>query len=277
MGVSKMLSRRNAPALLSAVAVVLVLITGCGTLENGQGWGEDALLPIDGQRVAQAAYDAFMSPATLVPLTGALAIRIDDLDRRLSDWAVDHTPVFGSPAHAGTMSDYLRDALILEMLGMPLVTPSGDTLEDWAPAKLQGYAVELGAIGAVGAATESLKVGMHRHRPDGSDTMSFPSGHTSAAFGCATLANRNLDSIDALEDVRPVLKVANTVLAAGVGWARVEAGKHYPSDVLFGAALGHFLTAFIHDAFMNLPQDSKVDFDFFPVENGGGIELTFRF
>ena len=84
--------------------------------------------------------------------------------------------------------------------------------------------------------------------------MSFPSGHTSAAFSCATLANRNLKSIDALEDVRPVLEVANTVLAAGVGWARVEAGKHYPSDVLFGAALGHFLTAFIHDAFMNLPK-----------------------
>jgi len=277
MGVSKMLSRRIAAALLPAVAAVLSLIAGCGTLENGRGWGQDALLPIDGQRVAQAAYDAFLSPGTLVPLTGALAIRIDNLDQRLSDWAVDHTPLFGSPSHAGVVSDYLRDALILEALALPLATPSGDTLGEWAPAKLQGYAVEFGAIGAVGAATEVLKVEMHRHRPDGSDDMSFPSGHTSAAFSCATLANRNLDSIGALEDVRPVLEVANTVLAAGAGWARVEAGKHYPSDVLFGAALGHFLTAFVHDAFMNLPKDSKVDFDFFPVENGAGFELAFRF
>lgn len=272
-----MVSRRFAAALLPAAVSILLLITGCGTLENGRGWGQDALWPIDGQRVAQAAYDAFLSPGTLVPLTGALAIRIDNLDQRLSDWAVDHTPVFGSPSRAGAVSDYLRDALILEALATPLTTPSGDMLEEWAPAKLKGYAVEFGAIGAVGGVTEALKVGMHRHRPDGSDDMSFPSGHSSAAFSCATLANRNLDSIDALYDVRLMLEVANTVLAAGVGWARVEAGKHYPSDVLFGAALGHFLTAFIHDAVMNLPTDGKVDFDFYPVENGAGIELAFRF
>jgi len=271
------LSRRLGAALLPAVVAVLSLIAGCGTLENGQGWGQDALISINGQRVAQAAYDAFLSPGTLVPLTGALAMRIDDFDQRISDWAVGRTPLFGSPSHAGIVSDYLRDALILEAIAMPLATPSGDTLGEWAPAKLQGYAVEVGAICATGAATETLKVEMHRHRPDGTDDMSFPSGHTSAAFSCATLANRNLDSIDALEDIRPALEITNTVLAAGVGWARVEAGKHYPSDVLFGAALGHFLTAFIHDAFMNLPKDGKIDFDFYPVENGVGIELAFRF
>lgn len=272
-----MLSRRVAPALLPAVAAVLSLIAGCGTLENGRGWGQDALWPINGQRIARATYNAFLSPGTLIPLTGALAIRIDNFDQRLSDWAVGHTPLFGSPAHANLVSDYLRDALIGEALVTPLATPSGDTLGEWAPAKLQGYAVEFAAIGATGAATEALKVEMHRHRPDGNDDMSFPSGHTSAAFSCATLANRNLDYIDALDQVRPALEVANTLVAAGVGWARVEAGKHYPSDVLFGAALGHFLSAFIHDAFMNLPQDSKVDFDFFPVENGGGIQIAFRF
>ncbi len=272
-----MLSRKIAPATLLAAVSALLLMAGCGTLENGRGWGQDAIFPIDGQRIARAACDAFFSPQTLVPLAGALALQIDGFDQKISDWAVDHTPIFGSPSNADIMSDYLRDALILEALGMPLMTPSGDTLDEWAPAKLKGYAVEFGAIGAVGAVTEALKVGMQRPRPDGSDDMSFPSGHTSAAFSCATLANRNLYSFDGSEDVRPVLEVANTVLAAGVGWARVEGGKHYPSDVLVGAALGHFLTAFIHDAFMNLPKDSKVDFDFFPVENGGGIELTFRF
>ena len=272
-----MLSRTIAAALLPAVASVLLLGAGCGTLENDRGWGQDAIWPPNGQRIARAVYDAFMSPGTLIPLTGAAAIRIDHLDQRISDWAVDHAPLFGSPAHANLMSDYLRDALIAEALVTPLATPSGDAPGEWVPAKLQGYAVEFGAISATGAATESLKVEMDRRRPDGSDNMSFPSGHTSAAFSCATLANRNLDYIDALDQVRPALEIANTVVAAGVGWARVEAGKHYPSDVLFGAALGHFLSAFIHDAFMNLPQDSKVDFDFFPVEDGGGIQIAFRF
>jgi hypothetical protein len=47
--------------------------------------------------------------------------------------------------------------------------------------------------------------------------------------------------------------------------------------VLAGAALGHFLTAFIHDAFMNLPEDSNVDLVVFPVRRSAGIALAFRF
>ncbi|MBD3343874.1 MAG: hypothetical protein GF401_02280 [Chitinivibrionales bacterium] len=30
----------------------------------------------------------------------------------------------------------------------------------------------------------------------------------------------------------------------GTGWARVEAQKHYPTDVLVGAALGNFCATF---------------------------------
>jgi membrane-associated phospholipid phosphatase len=57
----------------------------------------------------------------------------------------------------------------------------------------------------------------------------------------------------------------------------VEGQRHYPSDVLAGAALGHFLTAFIHDAFLNLPEDGTVAFAAFPVKGGAGVELSFRF
>ena len=41
-------------------------------------------------------------------------------------------------------------------------------------------------------------------------------------------------------------------IAAGTAWARIEAGEHYPSDVLVGYALGHFFSAFIQDAFLGL-------------------------
>jgi hypothetical protein len=273
-----MLSRRIAAALLPAMAAVSSLVAGCGTLENDKGEGLDGLVATGVQRVTHAAFHAFTSPGTLVPLGGALLLNIeDDWDHRLSDWAVEHSPVFGSPSHAAVTSDHLRDALVLEELALPLLTAGGDTLGDWVSERLQVYAADLSAIGAVGAATEALKLETHRERPDGSDDLSFPSGHTSLAFGCATLANRNLDSMGALPDIRPALEVTNMVLAAGVGWGRVEGGKHYPSDVLLGAALAHFLTAFIHDAFLNPPQDGQLDFDFFPVDNGGVVELTLRF
>ncbi|MBN1506333.1 MAG: phosphatase PAP2 family protein [Sedimentisphaerales bacterium] len=264
-------------AVLPVLALALSLTAGCGTLANGRGWGQDAIWPIDGERVLHAARDALFSPSTLVPLAGALVFQIDGLDRRVSDWAREHTPIFGSEAGAQDASDYLRNALLLESVLAPLATPSGDTPGQWLPAKAKGYAVELAGMGVTGGVTELLKDAAARERPNGANDSSFPSGHTSAAFSGVTLANRNFKSIDGLEPVRGVLDVANTVLAAGVGWARVEAGKHYPSDVLVGAALGYFLTAFIHDAFMNLPEDGHVDLTVVPTEDGATLGVAFRF
>jgi membrane-associated phospholipid phosphatase len=259
------------------VILVPLFLAGCGTLENGRGWGQDALWPVDLERIARAGRDALLSPATWVPLAGAGVFALGDLDERVSDWASEHSPLFRSQSAAADASNYLSGVLCAEALGTALVTPSGDTPGAWVLAKLKGGAVELGAIAVTDALTAGLKDGSNRERPDGSDHESFPSGHTSNAFAFATLANRNLASLDFLEDVRTPLQIGNTVLASGVAWARVEARKHHPSDVLFGAALGHFVTAFIHDAFLNLPEDSPVDFEVFSTGDGAGLALCWRF
>jgi membrane-associated phospholipid phosphatase len=62
----------------------------------------------------------------------------------------------------------------------------------------------------------------NRERPDGSDDWSFPSGHTSKAVTLATLANRDLESIDFLEDVRTPLQVGNPVLASAIAFAKLR-------------------------------------------------------
>jgi membrane-associated phospholipid phosphatase len=62
-------------------------------------------------------------------------------------------------------------------------------------------------------------------------TGSFPSGHASTAFACATViawASRRLAA--------PAF-----VLAAAIGWSRVYVGVHWPLDVLGGALLGVFM------------------------------------
>lgn len=264
--------RRAFLAFLPALA-----LAGCGTLPNDRGWGQDAFSPIDFDRVSRAAHDAFFNTNTLAPLAGALVFCIDDFDERVSDWAIKHTPIFGSPGDARDASDDLKVALEVEAVITALATPSGDTCGEWAGSKLKGAAVELIAVGATDGMTSWLKDATDRTRPDNSSDRSFPSGHTSAAFSFITLANRNVDSIRMAPAVKPAVKAGNLILASGVGWARVEGGRHYPSDVLAGAALGHFLTAFIHDAFMNLPEDNDIYFAVFPVEGGAGIELSFRF
>lgn len=263
--------------LASVAAGALLFVGGCGTLENGRGWGQDALWPIEGERVARAARDAFFHPGTLIPLAGAAIFAIDDFDERVSDWAVEHNPIFGSEDGADDASDYLRDALVAEAVVTALATPSGDTEQQWVSAKLKGGLVEGGALGVTGGLTIALKDITNRERPDREDDKSFPSGHASIASSAATLANRNLRWIDSPEPWRPALATINVATVGATAWARVEAGKHFPSDVLVGAALGHFLSAFIHDAFLNLPEDSPVDADVFTEQDWVGVEIRIRF
>ena len=268
--------KRSNPRVLLAVTLVIFAMTGCGTLQNGERWGQDALYPVNLKRIPDAAYHALFDLQTLIPAAGALVFAVDHFDHKVSDWAISHHPIFGSDHTASQASDYLVYSLGAEALVTALATPSGKDPKDWAYSKTKGVGVELGAELVTAGATSLVKVATDRTRPDGGGK-SFPSGHASSAFSSETLANRNLNLIEMPEGIRMPLQVGNILLATGVGWARVEAGKHFPSDVLAGAALGHFLSAFIHDAFMGLAEGDKLGIYILPSKHGGMIELSFGF
>lgn len=80
-----------------------------------------------------------------------------------------------------------------------------------------------------GVYTELLKYGVKRQRPDGSDSLSFPSGHTSTAFSLATVASSHYGW---------KVGVPAYALAAGIGLSRIEQDRHHLSDVIAGATLG---------------------------------------
>ena len=125
--------------------------------------------------------------------------------------------------------------------------------------------------------TQGLKRLTDRTRPDGTDDLSFPSGHASGSFAAATLANRNLASINLSPWVKYPLHISHVLLASGSAWARVEGGKHFPSDVLAGAALGHFLSAFIHDAFIGMPKADRIQLVIMPSPGGAMAYLHVPF
>jgi membrane-associated phospholipid phosphatase len=77
--------------------------------------------------------------------------------------------------------------------------------------------------------TFALKSTAHRMRPDGSDNMSFPSGHTSNAFAIATVWSKHYG---------PRAAVPGYLLAGLVGVSRMAIQRHHLSDVVAGAALG---------------------------------------
>ena len=77
--------------------------------------------------------------------------------------------------------------------------------------------------------------------------------------------------------LRRSVQALNLVLATGVGWARVEAGAHYPLDVCAGAAIGHFVSSFIHDAFLGLPEKERFGFVIVPLKDGAVGSVSTRF
>jgi membrane-associated phospholipid phosphatase len=123
------------------------------------------------------------------------------------------------------------------------------SLESASARAVRGHAaVFANALGWSFAATEWLKVVVHRDRPvlytpaapaaasDPDARRAFPSTHAAFAFAVAT----SYHALAARE--RLPHRTRNAVLlyagAVGVAALRVAAGQHFPTDVLGGAALG---------------------------------------
>lgn len=124
------------------------------------------------------------------------------------------------PSHADgirTAGDILQVALPATALGMTLSEPDRTGTQQWVESFVTTTVV-----------THTLKHAIDRERPNGGD-LSFPSGHTSAAFHGAAFIHRRYGDTYA---------VPAYVLAAFVGYSRVHAGVHYWSDVAAGAAVG---------------------------------------
>jgi len=74
-----------------------------------------------------------------------------------------------------------------------------------------------------------LKVGVGRARPDKSNRLSFPSGHSANAFALAAVLGHYSGKYAA---------VTAYAVASFVPIARIHARHHYLSDVVAGAGLG---------------------------------------
>lgn len=240
----------------SVLATALFILAGCGTMSNGRGWGKDATISPGWGKVGKAARDALVSPLTWGPAAGAAILQIGDWDRHLSTWASDRTPLYGSRASAGNWSDYLMYTSGALYGTTALLTPSGN--REWVTNKIKGFVVGGAAFGLSEGGVGAMKTLTGRERPDGSDHQSFPSGHATAAASFATLAERNVEALQLPRGAEVASDIGLGVVAAGTAWARVEAKRHYPSDVLAGIALGHFLSAFVNDAFLGSTNSSGV-------------------
>jgi undecaprenyl-diphosphatase len=145
-------------------------------------------------------------------------------DRQLERWQVAHRtgfldPVFEAVTYAGSygaiwLAIAAAAALVLRRPQVFFWTLVADALAQLVSSVLKD------AIHRARPNVDALVTRPHSH--------SFPSGHATASFACATV----------LALLLPRLRVPLYLLAAAVAWSRVYVGVHYPLDVLAGAALG---------------------------------------
>jgi membrane-associated phospholipid phosphatase len=234
----------------ASLLILIAVLPACATLPRSRGREQDATLLPGWQSVQTAAIDAASSPITWVPLLAAGLLQIDNADHNLSRWASDNTPIFGSQQTADTISTDLERAAIGLYVATALAAPTGE--EQWLANKAKEFGVGLGAELTTAGITEGLKTATGRQRPDKLGHSSFPSGHASTAAVSATLAADNIDTLQILASGRIALEGLGAGLAVGTAYARVEAKKHFPSDVLVGAALGHFIGVFANETFLGI-------------------------
>ena len=198
-------------------------------------------------------------PAALA--AGALAVR--PWDRSLERHAEG---AFGNREWTGDAGQF---ALIGTAAAAAWLAPGeGRAAEDALCAQAETYALALGT-------TEILHLAVGRGRPNSSDRGSFPSGHATAAFAAATLIERNSGT---------TAGVAAYAVAAVTAFSRVESGKHFPSDVLAGAAIGT-LAASIVDSLhfgeggvsQGAAPSRRTTFEIVPTDRGTEVAVVLRF
>ena len=261
------LRRRRFWSMRSWSLPLLLALAGCA------GSPHDSRLGVrwpDAAELGRAAVAAAKSPRTWVPLATDALLSVGDLDDRLSNWSSNERPLFGS--HAAEASDNLVILSYASFLASALAARSERETD-----RLGGLGVGTGALLLQGFAIGRLKDISRQPRPDGSGSLtSFPSGHAGAASAATTLAARNLEYIDMPAAVRAGAAVGLEALAVGTGWARMEAHRHYVDDALYGYAIGHFVAAFVHNAFIEQRWKGAA-IGFLPMEGGGALRLALPF
>jgi len=146
---------------------------------------------------------------------------------------------------------HVADAMLGLSLGAPAIYLMGSSIDDSDGDKLLLYGQSI-AINALLAGTAKRLV--QRPRPytysrdpvamkfakaAGDDAyLSFYSGHAALSFGAAVTGAYLLGASGESETATSVAWGAGLAVAAATATMQVRAGKHFPSDVLIGSAVG---------------------------------------
>jgi membrane-associated phospholipid phosphatase len=208
---------------------------------------------------------------------------------------------FRSRSHEGNFLDNEVGAVAVPLLGTGLMLVSGnlfDTRAEQVDAMVRAFPLLWIGVAGSSLPTEIAKKSFGRKRPflrfqnesaideygdDDDARKSFYSGHSSTSFFASTFLDRvfaewirkNHPDYDLRHSWGRRLQAGFFHgLAAGVAYSRIDADKHFMTDVLMGAAAGWVIGEATY-RFGYARPESAVAVQ--PAEGGRGIQVSYRF
>jgi hypothetical protein len=212
----------------------LALSTGCRSTTEGTAFERHRSVPIWGGAAADV-FEHSPQRELLYGIAGATLLAAP-FDQSLSNESSEDQVVTSGNTSSG-------DTLALALGGAALAYggwewgSSGESLN---------FEIAAEALAATEASVYALKLVTSRQRPDNTDHESFPSGHTAFAFAGATLLANAIE--DDTQGRSNHLGYLLYLPALYVAVDRVEAGKHYVTDVGVGALIGIFMADWVRAA-----------------------------
>jgi hypothetical protein len=213
---------------------------------------------------------ALILPAGLITY-GALSFELHPLRR--FDYFVRSEAHTISPGFNTKAESYFMFAPVIAVYGLNLLGDEGKNRFVDRTA-LFGLSTAFMSL-----STFSLKSITHRLRPDGSDYLSFPSGHTAAAFAFAEFMAQEYG------DKSPIYSIVGYSFATTTGLFRIYNRAHWFSDVVAGAGFGilstkaaYLVYPYIRNWLTHSDKSGKSTFVMPTYENGTpGLALSMRF
>ena len=185
---------------------------------NGNAQQKDTIYSINS--IDKLSYKHFIIPATLI--TSGLVLKNAPMNKSLQG---DIRKILGTDFQT-KIDNYLQFEPILQIYGGRYLgfKPKNDYLHQTI-----NIAISNAIMGVI---VQTMKHTFKEQRPDGSDQLSFPSGHTATAFTNASLLFYEY------KDANIWYASSGFLFATTTGLLRIANNKHYTSDVLAGAGIG---------------------------------------
>jgi len=170
------------------------------------------------------SWKAIAIPSVLIAY-GSLSVTsgwLDDINLTGRRWASANE----DPNRKTSIDDYTQSLPAVAVLGLHIAGLRGKN--NLIDASLM-YAMSLGIANGV---VMPIKRWTAERRPDSSDVLSFPSGHTATAFVSAEFLRQEY------KDVSPWIGAGGYAMAVLTGYLRMYNNKHWLSDVAAGAGIG---------------------------------------